>query len=30
VDLLPALQRELYERRLEHRFIIGGDGTDAR
>jgi glycosyltransferase involved in cell wall biosynthesis len=26
VDLLPALQRELYERRREHRFIIAGDG----
>jgi glycosyltransferase involved in cell wall biosynthesis len=27
VTLLPALQRRLYERRLQHRFIIAGHGA---
>ena len=29
LDLLPVLQRRLYERHFEHRFIIVGDGPDA-
>jgi glycosyltransferase involved in cell wall biosynthesis len=30
VDLLPAVQRELFERHLEHRFIIVGEGPMRR